>query len=63
MASEMKTVATVILKGSNCDTWKVQCRMELVKGGLWSIVSGSEAFPSEDCNEKGSLVGHYRVVS
>ena len=29
----------------NYATWKVQCRMALVKEGLWSIVSGTETEP------------------
>ena len=45
MASESKTVAVIPLNGSNFPTWKVQCRMALMKDGLWSIVSGSERSP------------------
>ena len=41
MASESKTVTVIPLNGS----WKVQCRMALMKDGLWSIVSGSERRP------------------
>lgn len=46
MATELKTVAIIPLNGSNYVTWKVQCRMALMKDGLWSIVSGSEGSPS-----------------
>ena len=45
MASESKTVTVIPLNGSNYATWKVQCRMALMKDGLWSIVDGSEACP------------------
>ena len=45
MASESKTVTVIPLNGSNYPTWKVQCRMALMKDGLWSIVSGSERPP------------------
>lgn len=30
------------LNGCNYATWKVQCRMALVKEGLWNIVNGTE---------------------
>ena len=43
--TEMKTVA---LNGKNYPTWKVQCRMALMKDGLWGIVSGTEVDPGED---------------
>ena len=33
------------LCGSNYPTWKVQCRMALVKDGLWNIVNGTETIP------------------
>ena len=46
MASESKTVTVIPLNGSNYPTWKVQCRMALMKDGLWSIVSGSERAPA-----------------
>ena len=47
MASELKTVAIVPLNGSNYPTWKVQCRMALVRDGLWGIVAGTETEPGE----------------
>ena len=46
MASVSKTVMVISLNGSNYPTWKVQCRMALMKDGLWSIVSGSERAPA-----------------
>ena len=45
--AELKTVSIVPLNGSNYPTWKVQCRMALMKEGLWTIVDGTEASPSE----------------
>ena len=44
--AESKTVMVVPLNGSNYRTSKVQCRMALLKDGLWSIVSGSETAPA-----------------
>ena len=45
--AESKTTAIVPLKGANYPTWKVQCRMALVRDGLWGIVSGTETAPAE----------------
>ena len=42
--AESKTVI-VPLAGANYPTWKVQCRMALVRDGLWGIVSGTETAP------------------
>ena len=42
MATESKIVCIAPLKGSNYPTWKVQCRMALVRDGLWGIVSETE---------------------
>ena len=33
--------ALVPLTGSNYPTWTVQCKMALLKEGLWEIVDGS----------------------
>ena len=46
--AEMKTVAIIPLNGRNYPRWKVQCRMALMKDGLWGIVSGTEVDPGED---------------
>ena len=46
MASVSKTVTVIPLNGSNYPTRKVQCRMALMKDGLWSIVSVSERAPA-----------------
>ena len=45
MMAESRSVTVVPLNGSNYLTWKVQCRMALIKDGLWNIVSGSEVAP------------------
>ena len=45
--AESKSEVFVPLSGSNYPTWKVQCRMALVKDGLWSIVNGTETIPDE----------------
>ena len=53
MAAESKTSVIVPLNGSNYPTWKVQCRMALVRDGLWSIVAGTETLPGEG-GDRGS---------
>ena len=45
--AEIKTVI-VPLNGRNYPTWKVQCRMVLMKESLWGIISGTEETPGED---------------
>ena len=45
--AEVKT-AVVPLTGANYPTWKVQCKMSLIKDGLWGIVDGSETAPAEN---------------
>ena len=47
MAESTTKVTIVPLKGENYPTWKVQCRMALVRDGLWGIVSGTETAPAE----------------
>ena len=48
MAESRTTVAIVLLNGSNYVTWKIQCKMALIKEGLWKIVEGIEVAPSEE---------------
>ena len=43
--AESKTLVVVPLNGGNYSTWKVQCRMALMKEGLWGLVNGTEADP------------------
>ena len=50
--AESRTVVVVPLKGSNYVTWKVQCRMALMKEGLWGIVNGTETAPPEEEADK-----------
>ena len=46
--AESKTVAVVPLNRTNYATWKIQCKMALVKDGLWGIVNGTETAPAEE---------------
>lgn len=36
----------VPLNSSNYATWRIQCKLALIKDGLWGIVSGTEAAPA-----------------
>lgn len=46
--AESKAAFIVPLNGDNYSTWKVQCRMALMKEGLWGLVNGTEAEPAEE---------------
>lgn len=46
--AELKSVAVVPLNGANYPTWKIQCRMALMKEGLWGLVNGTEDSPTRD---------------
>ena len=51
-------MSIVPLKGANYATWKVQCRMALVKDGLWNIVNGTETMPEEgDADRRAKFEG------
>ena len=39
---ETKLVNLVLLNGTNYATWKVQCKMALIRDGVWNIVNGTE---------------------
>ena len=52
MAESKTTVTIVPLSGKNYPTWKVQCRMALMRENLWSIVDGTELPPATSETEK-----------
>ena len=52
MAESKTTVMVVPLSGKNYPTWKVQCRMALMKDGLWNIVKGTKTPPPTTETEK-----------
>ena len=43
--AESKAVSIIPLNGTNYPSWKVQCKMALVREGLWDIVANTEAPP------------------
>ena len=46
--ADSRTVTVVPLKGANYPTWKIQCRMALMKEGLWRIVTGEKTAPASE---------------
>ena len=56
MAFESSTVSVVSLNGPNYPTWKVQCRMTLMKDGLWGIVNGTENIPTDDGERRAKFL-------
>ena len=53
-------MAIISLNGSNYPTWKIQCRMALMKEGLWGIVSGRENAPPDGEAERRAKFGARR---
>ena len=49
--AESRTVAVVPLNSTNYSTWKIQCKMALIKEGLWCIVNGTEVAPTEGADQ------------
>ena len=41
-------MSVVSLNGTNYPSWKVQCRMALIREGLWGIVAGTEEPPNRE---------------
>ena len=53
---ESKVVLVVMLIGTNCETWKIQCRMILIIDGLWNIVNGQEVITdASDADKEAKL--------
>ena len=48
MATEATKILIKPLNGANYATWKVQCRMALIREGLWNIVNETEDAPEEN---------------
>ena len=51
MAESGKSVSVVPLNRSNYSTWKIQCKMALIRDGLWKIINGTETAPAADAGE------------
>ena len=53
--AESRTVAVVPLNSTNYSTWKIQCKMALIKEGLWCIVNGTEVAPMEGADQQAKF--------
>ena len=53
--AESKTAAVVPLNSSNYSTWKIQCKIALIKDGLWGIVNGTEMAPAEKAEQQSAF--------
>ena len=53
--AESKTVAVVPLSSTNYSTWKIQCKMALIKERVWSIVNGTETEPEDNAERKAKF--------
>ena len=51
------------MNGTNYTTWEVQCKMALMKKGLWKIVEGSETAPEGDAGYAKFVERRYRALS
>lgn len=52
MTHEMKTVINPLQGASNFPSWKIQCKMSLLRDSLWSITNGTEVAPATTEVEK-----------
>ena len=52
MAVESKVTTVVPLSGTNHSTWKVQCKMALIREGLWDIVTKKEVAPADETTKQ-----------
>ena len=48
MTTESIKVLIKSLNGTNYATWKIQCRMALIKDGLWGIVNDTKDTPTDE---------------
>ena len=54
--AESKVVTVVPLSNTNYSTWKVQCKMALIKEGLWNFVNGTETEPEGNAERRAKFV-------
>ena len=50
--AESKVTTITPLNGTNYPTWKVQCKMALMKEGLWQIVTEDEVAPRNEASNE-----------
>ena len=47
--------AVIALNGLNYATWKIQCRMVLIRYGVWKIVEGTEVGPEPGRDNQAAI--------
>ena len=55
MAESKIATAVVPLNGINYPTWKIQCKMALMKEGLWKIITGEQVAPTGSAAEQSKF--------
>ena len=48
-------MAVVLLNSTNYSTWKIQCKVALIKEGFWDIVNGTETAPTEGAERQAKF--------
>ena len=61
--ADSRTVTVVPLKGTNYPTWKIQCRMALMKEGLWMIVTSQETTTSSEDERAKFAARRHRALA
>ena len=57
--AESRTVTVVPLSSTNYATWKVQCKMTLIKEGLWNIVNGTKTELEGNANQRVKFMARH----
>ena len=59
----MTTILIMLLNGPNYATWKVQCKLALMKEGLWNFVTGDENAPENQGEQAKYLLRRDRALA
>ena len=61
MATVTTKILIKLLNGPNCTTWKVLCKMALIKEGLWNVVIGDKNAPENQGEQAKYLLRRDRA--
>ena len=62
LSETMTTILIMLLNGPNYATWKVQCKLALMKEGLWNFVTGDENAPENQGEQAKYLLRRDRAL-
>ena len=62
MTTETTKILIILLNGPNYATWKVQCKLALMKEGLWNFVTGDENAPENQGEQAKYLLRRDRAL-